>query len=163
MFYKVYDLHVSPSFTSFEFISCGPKGKITKVVQYSPTAHPEVYNLGFGDKNGIQNNVDDSVVTNNGDGRIVLATVAKTVFLFTSINPNAWIYIVGNTKGRTRLYRIGIILNIKEIRMNYKIYGLKDESWKSFRKGVNYEAFLVRRKNSNFVYGNPKNSKNKVQ
>lgn len=163
MFHKVYDLHVSPSFTSFEFISIGPKGRITKIVQYSQTTHPGVYNLGLGDNNGFQNNVDDSVVTNNGDGRVVLATVAKTVFLFTSVNPDAWIYIIGNTKGRTRLYRMGITINIKEIRKNYEVYGLKDNSWKTFRKGVNYEAFLVRRKNSNFVYGNPENGKNKIQ
>ena len=34
----------------FEFISEGPNGKVTKIIQYSETNLKGFYNLGFGDK-----------------------------------------------------------------------------------------------------------------
>jgi hypothetical protein len=37
----------------FEFVSEGPKGKILKMVVYTPTEIPGLYNFAFGDKNHI--------------------------------------------------------------------------------------------------------------
>ena len=76
-----YELRAESSLTIFEFVSRGPKGQITKLVQYSETIFPNLYNLGFGDKDQTSGKIDDKVVTNNGDSHKVLATVAATLCL----------------------------------------------------------------------------------
>lgn len=76
--------------TTFEFISEGYKGLIHKLVRYQPTDKENVYNLAFGDKNRITGIIDDTVITNNGDGEKVLSTVAATVYAFTDKYPDAW-------------------------------------------------------------------------
>ena len=63
-----------------------------------------VYALYTGDFDGL-------TVTNNGDSKKVLATVASTLFTFTDLYPNAHILAVGATYARTRLYRMGIANN----------------------------------------------------
>ncbi len=117
-----YQLKSSKSLTVFEFISEGPKGRIKKIVQLSETNLKDFYNLGFGDKNEDSEEIDDTIITNNGDSQKVLATVAATVYAFTEKNPNAWIYATGSTKVRTRLYRIGITNYIKEIKKDFEVY-----------------------------------------
>jgi hypothetical protein len=42
-----YQLSADSNLMVFEFESIGPKGKITKVVQYSETNLKGLYNLGF--------------------------------------------------------------------------------------------------------------------
>jgi len=142
-----YQLKSSKSLTVFEFISEGPKGRIKKIVQLSETNLKDFYNLGFGDKNEDSEEIDDTIITNNGDSQKVLATVAATVYAFTEKNPNAWIYATGSTKVRTRLYRIGITNYIKEIKKDFEVYVLKEDKWVEFKNGVEYAAFLVKRKN----------------
>ena len=141
-----YELKSDESFTVFEFLSVGRKGEIPKIVQYSETNLKDFYNLGFGDKDLQTGEVDDTVISDNGDSQKVLATVAATVFAFTDKYPEAWIYATGSTKSRTRLYRIGLTNNLAEIRENFELYGLRESEWREFAKGVEYEAFLVRRR-----------------
>jgi hypothetical protein len=81
-----------------------------------------------------------------GDRQKVLATVAVTVFAFTDKYLGAWIYATGSTKSRARLYRIGLTNNLAEITENFELYGLRESQWQEFAKGVEYEAFLVRRR-----------------
>ncbi len=46
MKYEKYDdLIATIDFLEYEFISVGPKGKITKVVQFTPTNNPAIFNL----------------------------------------------------------------------------------------------------------------------
>ena len=78
--------------------------------------------------------------------------MASSVYKFTNNYPNAWIYAIGGTKARTRLYRIGITNNLTEIMQDFDIYGFKDGEWREFEKNVDYEAFLVRRKSVNSYY-----------
>jgi hypothetical protein len=146
MLFPRYELKADKSLTVFEFVSVGNKGEIPKIVQYSETNLHNFYNLGFGDKDSETGEIDDKVISNNGDSQKVLATVAATVYAFTEKYPGAWIYATGSTKARTRLYRIGITNNLAEIRADFEIYGLKDNEWQEFEKGVEYEAFLVRRR-----------------
>lgn len=109
----------------------------------------DYYNLGFGDKDEKTGQISDVVITNNGDSQVVLATVASTVYAFTDKNPDAWIYARGSNNARTRLYRIGITNNLLEITKTFKVYGLKDDPWHTFRKDIDYKAFLIKIKNSN--------------
>ena len=92
-----YELTANTKLTVFEFISSGNKGDIVKVVQYSETNLKDFYNLGFGDKNSETGEIDDKIVSDNGDGRKVLATVVATVYAFTERYPDSWVYAVGST------------------------------------------------------------------
>lgn len=97
-----YQLEADRKLLIFEFTSIGPKGRVKKIVQYSETNLKEFFNLGFGDKDDKTGEINDAVITNNGDSQKVLATVASTVYAFTDKYPNAWIYIQGSTEVRTR-------------------------------------------------------------
>ena len=103
-----YPLASSDKLMTFEFTSEGQKGLIEKLVRFQETNVKNVYNLAFGDKDLTTGDIDDKVISNNGDSEKVLATVAATLYAFTDKYPNAWIYATGSTKSRTRLYRMGI-------------------------------------------------------
>ena len=75
--------------------------------------------------------------------------MAATVYTFTEKYPNSWIYAIGSSKARTRLYRMGISNNLAEIQQDYEIHGLRDGSWYCFERNVDYDAFLTRRKSLN--------------
>ena len=155
MNYKNYTLIKNELSTVFNFVSTGHKGNFRKVVVYSPTTNPNVYNLGFGDlkydslkKKYI---VDDQVINDNGDIRMVLATVVKTVYEFTSVNPNITIFFRGSDPKRTNTYKRAIMLNLKELSETFDIFGARmiennkiiDEPF-DYKK--DYDGFLITRK-----------------
>ncbi|HET6254914.1 MAG TPA: hypothetical protein VFE32_12610 [Puia sp.] len=132
----------------YEFFSEGPKGKIKKLVRYKLiSASPDhIFNLSFGDWNEKTFDADDSITTNNKDRQKVLATVADTVFDFTQLHPEAFIFVQGSTPSRTRLYQMGISAFWEEIGGLFRVIGYVNGDWKPFRKGINYHAFLIKRK-----------------
>ena len=130
----------------FEFESSGANGIIKKVIQYAPMNSKGIYNLGFGDLDLSTGEINDSVVSNNGDTHKILATVASTVFTFLEKRPKSSIYIIGSNPIRTRLYRIGISNNLIEIESTFEVFGLINSEWELFQQQKNYEAFLIRKK-----------------
>ena len=140
-----YQLNAENSLTVFDFVSVGPKGEIPKLIIFSETHLKDFYNLGFGDKNLETGDIDDKVVSNNGDSDKILATVVSAVFAFTDLNPTSWVYATGSTKSRTRLYRMGISKYLKKVSLDFEIYGLKDDKWIKFDKKTDFEAFVVKR------------------
>ena len=141
-----YPLKMGEDFMNFEFISEGPKGRITKWVQFRKAENREIYNLAFGDKKIDADDIDDTVVTDNKDSQKVLATVAVTVLKFTEKFPDAWIFATGSTDSRTRLYQMGIAQNLEELEQYFYIFGFYKEKWVKFEKNKPFEAFLVNRK-----------------
>jgi hypothetical protein len=141
-----YELVAENSLMVFEFISEGPKGQIPKLIKFSETALKDFYNLAFGDKNIETGEIDDKVISNNGDSDRVLATVVSAVFAFTDAHKNTWVYATGSTKSRTRLYRIGIAKYLDEVKKDFQIFGMLDGEWQKFKREVDYTAFVVRRK-----------------
>jgi hypothetical protein len=141
-----YEIKSGERLEVYEFISVGPKGRITKLVQYTPTNYKDLYNLGFGDKNALTGEIDDIVISNNGDSEKVLATVVATLYSFTEVHNDTMVYASGSTKSRTRLYRMGITKYIEEVKKDFEIYGEVEEGWEEFQRDVDYEAFLVKRK-----------------
>ena len=131
--------------TVFNFISEGPRGNIKKSIRYSKTHVKNVYNLAFGDINPITGKIDDTIISDNGDSSTVLATVAATIYLFTRKYPNAYILIIGSTKSRTRLYQMSIRKYLSIINEDFDIYAKRNEKWEKFKKGINYDSFLVKR------------------
>ncbi|RRO17202.1 DUF6934 family protein [Flavobacteriaceae bacterium 14752] len=141
-----YPLSSSEKMTTFEFTSEGEKGLIHKLVRFQPTNLNGLYNLAFGDKDKLTGDINDKVISNNGDSKKVLATVVATVYAFTDKYPNALIYATGSTKSRTRLYRIGITKFIDEVIADFEILGEINGEWEDFQKDVEYQGFLIRRK-----------------
>lgn len=140
-----YQLSSSDKLLTFEFISEGKKGLIHKLVKYQPTNIKDIYNLGFGDKDHSTGNIDDTVISNNGDSEKVLITVVATLYAFTDKYPLIWVYATGSTKARTRLYRMGITKFLSEVTLDFEVLGEIHDNWETFRKNTNYEGFLIRR------------------
>lgn len=87
----------------YTFESIG-KRTITKVVEFSSTEISGVYNMAFGDR--LPNDeIDDTVKSNNGDIIKVLATVIDILQDFTEENPSLMIFFTGSTPLRTLLYK----------------------------------------------------------
>lgn len=143
-----YELKSGELLEVFEFVSIGPKGRIPKIVQYTPTNYKDLYNLGFGDKNNETGEIDDTVISNNEDSEKVLGTVVATLYAFIDKHKEAMVYATGSTKSRTRLYRMGITRYLDEIKEDFEIYGELENGWEEFQKDVDYEAFLIKLKNS---------------
>jgi len=141
-----YELKAEKSLTVFEFTSEGPKGQIPKIVKFSETTLKGFYNLAFGDKNLESGEIDDTIVSNNGDSEQILATVVSAVYSFTESESEAWVYATGSTNSRTRLYRMGITKYLDEITQDFLVFGLRDNEWEEFKKEIEYTAFLVKRK-----------------
>ena len=147
MNYPRYNYSAEDELHNFEFESIGNKGKIIKVVQYTEMNIKGYFNLAFGDLNVKTREINDDIVTNNGDGQKVLATVVSTVYAFTGKNPNAHIYATGSNEVRTRLYRMGIANNLEELKKDFYVYGLRnDNEFETFIVGEDYLGFLVTRK-----------------
>jgi len=141
-----YDLKADESFTTFEFFSEGSRGRILKLIQYTRIGYSNLYNLAFGDKNLVTGELNDTVVSNNGDSEKVLATIVASVYDFTNEYADVWIYVIGSTGSRTRLYQAGINKFFEEAMNDFEVLGLINDEWQVFRKGINYSAFLARRK-----------------
>jgi hypothetical protein len=141
-----YELKAEKSLMVFEFTSEGPKGQIPKLIKFSETTLKGFYNLAFGDKNLETGDIEDTVVSNNGDSEQVLATVVAAVYSFTEKENEAWVYATGSTKARTRLYRMGITKYFDEVRQDFLVFGLRNGEWESFEKEIDYTAFVARRK-----------------
>ncbi len=147
MKYPRYQYSAEQELHFFEFDSVGIKGTVKKIVQYTEMSIEGYYNLGFGDYNEKTEEIDDKIVTNNGDGLKVLATVVSTVYAFTGKYPDAKIFVTGSTEARTRLYRMGIANNLEELKQDFLVYGLRiDDIFEEFVVGEDYLGFLVTRK-----------------
>lgn len=141
-----YELKAGSNLTTFEFLSEGKKGKIFKVVQFQEMNLENVYNLAFGDKNLQTGELDDLVITDNGDAEKVLATVVSAIYAFADRYPKSWIYATGSTIARTRLYRMGINKYFEIVSQDFDIMGENKNHWEWYEYGKEYQAFAVQRK-----------------
>ena len=142
-----YQIECSVGSKYFEFVSSGINGSTVKVVKYVPFPNQsELFNLGFGDKNIETGELNDLVVSNNGDTDKVLTTVAVTVYDFFEAHPYATVYLKGSTESRTRLYQISISKFIEQITMDFDVYGELEGQFERFRKNVTYNGFLIQKR-----------------
>lgn len=134
------------SLAAYYFVSEGSK-RIQKGIFFQLLDDEEkLYNLAFGDWDDEAGYLDDMVRTDNSDTQKVLNTVAIAVVDFMGENPGAKLMAKGSTESRTRLYQISILKNIEDISKVYDLEGLKNGYWESFKNGVNYEGFLIKRR-----------------
>jgi hypothetical protein len=141
-----YDLISDSNQEVFEFESIGLKGKIQKLVLFKETSFSGIYNLGFGDIDPETGYIDDKVVSDNGDGEIVLSTVVSTIHKFFDKHPHAQIYLSGSTKSRTRLYRIAINKYFELFSSKFEIMGELETHFERFTKNKEYQGFLIKLK-----------------
>jgi hypothetical protein len=131
--------------TVYEFTSIGPNGYIKKIVQFNQTHEKDVYNLAFGNIT-IDGSIDDYTTNNNKDRDKILATIAAIVYDFTSRVTDCYIFFVGSTIERTRLYRMAISLNMEELNKTFIIWGLNETGkFEPFLLNKSYEGFLIKR------------------
>lgn len=142
---KAYALEMGESGMVYEFVSQGPRGSIPKIVIFSKMDHREIYNLAFGDWDPAKKEIDDKVRSNNGDTEQVLATVMRTVELFTAQFPEAAVYAKGSCGARTRMYQMRLSRYLETIEEDFELYGLIEGKWEIFEKERPYEAFLATR------------------
>jgi len=147
-----YELKSGDRLLTFEFLSEGPKGKVYKLIQFSLVNQNNLYNLAFGDKNPETGEIDDMVITDNGDSEKVLATVVSAVYAFCERFPNVWIYATGSTAVRTRLYQMGITKYLEIVQSDFEVFGQVHGEWELYNKGINYTAFVVQRKTLTLNY-----------
>jgi hypothetical protein len=95
--------------------------------------------------------LNDLSISNNGDSEKVLSTIVSAICAFTDRYPDSLIYATRSSKSRTRLYRMGITKYLSHARGHFYIYGLLNHEWEVFDKDVDYDAFMVKRKNRNFT------------
>jgi hypothetical protein len=141
-----YQLKSERHFTTFEFISEGPKGLFRKKIEFQETSTPNLYNLAFGDTNVETGEIDDLAVSNNSDTEKVLATVVAAVYAFFEKHPTAYVYATGSSNARTRLYRIGITKFYDEMVKDFYLYGQVGDDFFPFEPGTRYTGFLAQQK-----------------
>ena len=140
----VYEIQFSDFDQIYTFISEGKQGRIIKMVRFQEMEELQ-YNLGFGDFIQATLQVDDEIVSDNGDMVKVLATVIKILDIFLNENPDASVFITGSSPSRIRLYQIAITSNFLLLSKTYKISGFREDNWEDFQKNIPYEAFLVQK------------------
>lgn len=146
MNYPNYLFHSNLSSTEFYFESIGSKGVINKVVAFQQTSVATIYNLGLADYDPNTGEIDDTIITDNGDMEKILATIFQVVIHYLSLNPEHIIYFSGNSPSRTRLYRIAINHSLNEITTQFDVLGVINSQPESFIANRAYEGFLIRKK-----------------
>lgn len=153
-FDKYAPLLASSDVMEYQFDSVGPKGTIIKVVQFARTSNPDIFNLAFG--NLQDGRLDEDCIVDNKDRNKILATVAATVYEFTATYPEKYIFFVGTTPQRSRLYRMAISINWTKLSADFDIYGVVFIPFgvdkEPFVAGKDYIGFLVKRKAREFVH-----------
>jgi hypothetical protein len=140
-----YDWETNEALSDFLFTSEGHKGKIKKGIRIKEHGLDDIYNISFGDLDN-SSKLNDSSISNNGDWEKILATVAGAIYTHTAKYPERYIYAVGRTASRTRLYQMGIGKYWDRIKNDFEVFGFINGKWQDFEKGINYESFLARRK-----------------
>ena len=142
-----YEVTSDDKLYKFTFISEGKNGTVEKMVLYEEI-NDGVFNLAFGDRDTTTGHINDKAVTNNGDTEKILATVISTVYTFINKNPDAYIFAIGSTHTRNRLYRRGITKYLSEALETFTIYGmLPNEEFEVFNPNTDYVGYLIHLKN----------------
>lgn len=107
------------------------------------------YNLALGTI--YDKGVDFESTTNNGDRNKILATVARTVYLFFEKYPDKIIYLTGSDHRRNLLYQRAIAYAYDELTIIYEIYGStskegEETNFEPFDKTQPYSAFVIKKR-----------------
>jgi len=107
-------------------------------------------NIGFGLWDEENQTINDQFRVNNGDMQKILNTVATVALAFLKKSPFEYLYAEGSTIARTRLYQRELVKIYNDLPEDLKLYGLvkeNDTGFVDFKKGVNYDGFLLSTRN----------------
>ncbi|SDG98385.1 hypothetical protein SAMN04487996_12687 [Dyadobacter soli] len=142
---KFYPFEASEDYMYFWFESKSENRVVAKSVEFSKLG-AQTYNLAFGDVDE-NDDLDDVVVSNNGDMPKVLATIAQIVIAFLGEYNDKHIYFTGSSRARTRLYRAVLTREIDNWSPIFEIRGVYDGRAIPFQSNIDFESFIIKRKN----------------
>ena len=99
--------------------------------------------------------IEDNLITNNGDVKMVMATIGRIVMYYTHHFPDREIFAAGSTRNRSRLYQMLVSNNLAEIGKNFTVFGIRyadqvtdelETYAEMFEKTETYGAILIIRK-----------------
>jgi hypothetical protein len=131
--FESYEYKADISLLRYNFSSEGPNARIPKMVKFTLMAK-DIYQISFGDANTDNDKINDQSVSNNGDMAKVIFTVAKIIYEFTGLFPEAKLFFIGSTRSRTRLYQMMINKHKHLIQGFFEIVGSqngRDETFNS--------------------------------
>ncbi len=156
MKHREYELSANADLTVFEFISTGTNGPVRIVIKYTRTLNKNVYNLGFGSI--ISDNtttgeaeIDDISATGNSDIMTALATVFRSVYVFTEHYPEAYVLFGSSDPVKMRLYRMALSKNYALLSGTFVLFGaVRDERNKlvnmPYDRNADVDGYFIRRK-----------------
>lgn len=129
----------------YQFQSVSGQKIAHKVVLFTQTERPEIYNLALLDllDTGI---LSDITVTDNKDMKIVLATTMRITADFLDINPGKIVTFTGSDDRRTRLYRILLSRELARIQQEFVILGEVNHPVEIFQPNQPYSRFYTLKK-----------------
>lgn len=135
----------------FTFISVGDR-EITKVIKYDNINVTftneigksfEIFNLGFGDLNPDTSEIEDKVVSSNGDALIVFNTVLNSIPKFITSRESAGITVRGSDDRRHKIYHRYLSNNIEKFNNDYSFYGIKEGKVEQFQMNLIYDDLVI--------------------
>ncbi|TAF72832.1 MAG: hypothetical protein EAZ53_14770 [Bacteroidetes bacterium] len=144
---ETYDLSSDNSSLVFSFLSIGSKGVIIKVIVYEYIKQ-NIYNLAFGDYDLLTKTISDTANSNNGDAKLVLSTVIKSLYLFFEKHKDSKVIVSGSSDIRTRLYQRIIKEYYSEFSTDFKLEA-KLENENKFERidfSKKYDQFRISKK-----------------
>ncbi|REA61338.1 hypothetical protein DSL64_12905 [Dyadobacter luteus] len=141
MNYEPYEFILNEENTHFKFQSVGKRGVFDKAIAFTLIGD-NIYNLALLDFDPIAQNYTDQNVTDNGDMPEVLATVMAIIQDYLNQHPERKVYLVGNSRSRTRLYQIAISKVIDQM-SDIAVLGYYNSGWIQFEPNMLFESFLI--------------------
>jgi hypothetical protein len=149
------ELKARPDYSQFLFTSRGIAGSTTREVRFikqkdtdiSDDSFPnDTYNLELRDFH--PENQSPGGITDNGDMNSLLTTLIMIIELYLERYPERAIRLKGNTKEKTRLYRIALDMHIEVLKQHFEIMVEQDKRASHPRNRDNFEniRFLIRRR-----------------
>ncbi|WP_064197927.1 MULTISPECIES: DUF6934 family protein [Emticicia] len=142
---KPYPFSLTRTEFRYEFVSVSQDKAVQKVVLFTQTDSPLIFNLALLDvlENGKMSDVS---VTNNDDLRTVLATVIKIIEDFLNKNQDRFVVFRGSDDRRQRLYRIVIGRELELLQQNFQIWGVVDNELTIFELNKEMDFYLIGKK-----------------
>ncbi len=142
---KPYPFSLTRTEFRYEFVSVSQNKAVQKVVLFTQTDSPLIFNLALLDllENGKMSDVS---VTNNDDLRTVLATVIKIIGDFLNKNQYRFVVFRGSDDRRQRLYRIVIGRELELLQESFQIWGVVDNELTIFELNKEMDFYLIGKK-----------------
>ncbi len=142
---KPYPFSLTRTEFRYEFVSVSQNKAVQKVVLFTQTDSPLIFNLALLDllENGKMSDVS---VTNNDDLRTVLATVIKIIGDFLNKNQYRFVVFRGSDGRRQRLYRIVIGRELELLQESFQIWGVVDNELTIFELNKEMDFYLIGKK-----------------